>query len=106
MDHTCITIQIIETLKGISWSVKHHGDVSITISAYAEMDRLPNFGDMVAYPALLMPQKIPVDEDAILPYFPNLVEAAPGEFNATPFIMAHNIPFHEIQARVALCHND
>jgi hypothetical protein len=43
-----------------------------------------------------------VDEDAILPYFPNLVEAVPGEFNATPLVMAHNIQFHELQARVAL----
>jgi hypothetical protein len=57
---------------------------------------------MVVHPALLVPQKIPVEKDAILPYFPNLVEAVPGEFNATPFIMANSIPFHELQARVAL----
>jgi hypothetical protein len=57
---------------------------------------------MVAHPALLIPQKIPVDEDSILPYFSNLVEAVPGEFNAAPFVMAHNITFHELQARVAL----
>jgi hypothetical protein len=43
-----------------------------------------------------------VDEDAILPYFPNLVEAVPGELNAMPFFMAHNIQFHELQARVVL----
>jgi hypothetical protein len=43
-----------------------------------------------------------VDEYAILPYFPNLVEAAPIKFNATPVVMAHNIPFHELQAHVAL----
>jgi hypothetical protein len=43
-----------------------------------------------------------MDEDAILPYFPNLVEAVPGEFNATPFAMAHDILFRKIQARVAL----
>jgi hypothetical protein len=30
------------------------------------------------------------------------VEAIPGEFNATPFVKAHNIPFHELQARIAL----
>jgi hypothetical protein len=66
------------------------------------MDRLPKFDEMVAHPELLMPQKIPVDEDAILPYFTNLVEAVPGEFNATSFVMAHNIPFHELQACVAL----
>jgi hypothetical protein len=41
-------------------------------------------------------------EDAILPYFPNLDEAVPGEFNATPFVVVHNIPFREIQACVAL----
>jgi hypothetical protein len=37
------------------------------------MDRLPDFDEMVAHPALLVLQKIPVDEDAILPYFLNLV---------------------------------
>jgi hypothetical protein len=57
---------------------------------------------MVAHPALLVSQKIPVDEDAILTYLPNLVEAVPGEFNATPFLMAHNISFHKIQAHAAL----
>jgi hypothetical protein len=51
---------------------------------------------MVAHPALLVPQKISVDEQAILPY------TAPSKFNATPFVMAHNITFDEIQARVAL----
>jgi hypothetical protein len=56
---------------------------------------------VAAHPALLVPQKIPVDEDAILPYFPNLVEAVPGEFNATQFVMAHNILWHELQACVA-----
>jgi hypothetical protein len=50
----------------------------------------------------LVPQKIPVDKDVILPYFLNIVEAVPGEFNVTPFAMAHNIPFHELKARVAL----
>jgi hypothetical protein len=64
--------------------------------------QLPDFDDMVARPALLFLQKISVDEDAIFPYFPNLMEAVHGEFNATPFVMAHNIPFHELQARVAL----
>jgi hypothetical protein len=66
------------------------------------MDRLPDFDKMVAHPALLVPQKIPVDKYTILPYFLNLVEALPGEFNAMPFVMAHNIPFHELQAHVAL----
>jgi hypothetical protein len=66
------------------------------------MDRLPNFDAMVAHPELLMLQKIPVDEDAILPYFTNIVEAVPGEFNAKSFVMAHSIPFHELQACVAL----
>jgi hypothetical protein len=74
----------------------------IAIGAFADMDRLPNFEKMVAHPALIVPQKIPVDEDAILPYFPNILEAVPGAFNATPFFMAYNIPFHELQARVAL----
>jgi hypothetical protein len=102
MDHTCNMVQMIETMKVIFWSVKKNGDVSIAIRAFADMDRLPGFDEMVAHPALLVPQKIPVDEDTILPYFPNLVEAVPGEFNATPFFMAHNILFHELQARVAL----
>jgi hypothetical protein len=70
---------MIETVKGIFWSVKHHGDVSIAISAFAYIDRLPEFDDMVDRPALLVPHNIPVDEDAILPYFPNLADAAPGK---------------------------
>jgi hypothetical protein len=71
MDHTCNIIQMIETMKGIFWSIKRHGDVSIAIGAFADMDRLPNFGEMVAHPALLVSQKIPVDGDASLSYFPN-----------------------------------
>jgi hypothetical protein len=63
---------------------KKNGDVSIAIGAFADMDRLPDFDEMVVHPALLVPQNIPVDEDAILPYFPNLVEAVPSKFNATP----------------------
>jgi hypothetical protein len=43
-----------------------------------------------------------VDEDGILPYFSNLVQATLIESSATPFVMAHTIPFHEIQAHVAL----
>jgi hypothetical protein len=101
MDHTCNMLQMIKTMKGIFWSVKN-GDISIAIGAFADMDRLPDFDEIVAHPAFLFPQKIPVDEDTILPYFPNLVVAVSGEFNATPFVMAHNIPFHELQARVAL----
>jgi hypothetical protein len=76
-------------------------DVSISIGAFADKDCLPDFNEMVVHPVLLIPQKIPVDEDAILTYFPNLVEAVPGKFNATPFVIAHNIWFHELQARVA-----
>jgi hypothetical protein len=76
--------------------------MSIAIGAFPDMSHLPDFDDMVAHPALLVPHKIPVDEDTILPCFPILMEAIPDEFNATPlFVMAHNIPFHEIQARVA-----
>jgi hypothetical protein len=93
---------MIENMKGIFWSIKKNGDMYITIGAFADMDRLPDFDKMVAHPVLLVPQKIPVDEDAILPYFPNLVEAVPSEFNATPFVVAHNIQFHELQACVAL----
>jgi hypothetical protein len=94
-DHACSMIQMIETMK-------ENGDMYIVIGAFAEMDRLPDFDKMVAHPALLVPQKIQVDEDAVLPYFLNLVEAIPGEFNATLFFMAHNIPFHEPQDCVAL----
>jgi hypothetical protein len=83
MDHICNTIQMVETMKLICWSVKRHGDAPFAIGAFADMDRLPNFDEMVAHPILFVPQKIPVDEDAILPYFPNLAEAVPGEFNAT-----------------------
>jgi hypothetical protein len=90
---------MIETTKGIFWS---DGDVSFAIGVFVDMERLPNFEKKLDHPALLVPQKIPVDEDAILPYFPNLVEAVPGKFNATPFDMAHNISFHELQARFAL----
>jgi hypothetical protein len=74
--------------------------VSIAIGAFADMDLLPDFDKMVAHPALLFPQKIPVDEDTLLPYFPNPVEAVPREFNTTQFVMAHNIPFYELQAHV------
>jgi hypothetical protein len=76
--------------------------VSIAIGEFADMDRLPDFEEMVAHPALLVLQNISVDEDAILPYFPNLVKAVPSEFNVTRFVKVHNIPFHELQAHVAL----
>jgi hypothetical protein len=102
MDHTCNMIQMIETMKGIFWSVKKNGDMSIATGAFADMDRLPDFHEMLADPVLLVPQKFPVDEDAILPYFTNLVEAVPSEFNVTSFVIAHNIPFHEFQACFAL----
>jgi hypothetical protein len=102
MDHTYSIIRMIETMKLICLSIKRRGDVSIAIGAFADMDRLPDFDDMVVHPALLVPHKIPVDEAAMLPYFLKLLEAAPREFNATPFVMAHTIPFCEIQVRVAL----
>jgi hypothetical protein len=76
--------------------------VSIAIGAFEDTYCLLDFDEMVAHPTLLVLQKITVDEEAILPSFPNIVEAAPDELNATPFVMAHNIPFHELQARVAL----
>jgi hypothetical protein len=66
-----------------------------------DMDRLPDFEGVVAYPALLVPHKIPSKEGVILPYFPYLVEAISGEFNATPFVVAHNIPIDEILRRAA-----
>jgi hypothetical protein len=84
MDHTCNMIQMIETMKVIFWSFKQNGYVSIAIGAFADMDHIPEF------------------DGIILHYFPNLVEAVPGEFNVTPFVMAHNIPFNELQAHVAL----
>jgi hypothetical protein len=52
-------IQMIETMKGIFLS--ENGDVSIAISAFVDMDHLPNFDEMVAHPVLLIPQKISVD---------------------------------------------
>jgi hypothetical protein len=94
-------LQMIETLKGIYWSIKRHNGMSITIGAFADMDHLQDFYDMVAHPALLVPQNISVDGNTILTYFPNLMEAAPDEFNATPFAKAHTIPFGKIQPRVA-----
>jgi hypothetical protein len=39
--------------------VKRHSDVSNAVAAFADMDRLPNFNGVVAYPDLLAPQKIP-----------------------------------------------
>jgi hypothetical protein len=53
MDHTFNMIQMIETMKGMFWYIKHHGDVSIAICASADMERLTEFYDMVAHPALL-----------------------------------------------------
>jgi hypothetical protein len=35
-------------------------------------------GPQMDHPTLLVMQKITVDEDAILPYFPNIVESVPG----------------------------
>jgi hypothetical protein len=72
--------------------VKRHGDVLIAVGACADMDRLPDFNGVVAYPSLIAPHKIPSKEGAIVLYFPDLDEAISGEFNATPFVMAHNIP--------------
>jgi hypothetical protein len=81
--------------------VRKNNDLSIAIGAFADMDPLPNFDEMVVHPVLLVPQKIPLNEDAILPYFPNLAEAVPSEFNETSFFMAPNIRFHELQASIA-----
>jgi hypothetical protein len=77
MDYTCNMIQMIKIMKGICWSIKWHGGVSIKIGAFADMARLPSFDEiMVAHPALvLVPQKIAMEENSILPYFPNLAEA-------------------------------
>jgi hypothetical protein len=55
MDQTCNMIQMIETMKGTFWSVKKNGDVSIEIGAFADMECLPDFDEMVAHPALLVP---------------------------------------------------
>jgi hypothetical protein len=46
-------------MKLIFWSIKRHGDVSISIVAFADMDPLPDFDEMVAHPGLLVLQKIP-----------------------------------------------
>jgi hypothetical protein len=58
---------MIKTMEGICWSIKRHWDGSIVIDAFADMDRLHKFDEMVAHPALLMSQKISVDEAATLP---------------------------------------
>jgi hypothetical protein len=78
-DHICNMIQMIETMKGIFLSIKRHDAVSIAIGYFEDMDRLPDFYKMADHPALLVPQKIPVDEDAILPYFPKPTEAILGD---------------------------
>jgi hypothetical protein len=88
MDVACSLLQMTDTLKQVFWMIKRHGDVSIAVGAFVDMDRLPDFNGVVAYPDLLAPQKNLSKEGAILPYFPNLVEAIPGEFNATSFFMA------------------
>jgi hypothetical protein len=46
---------MIETMKLIFWFIKHHGDVSLAIGAFADTDRLPDFDGMVAHPTLLVP---------------------------------------------------
>jgi hypothetical protein len=101
MDVTCSMLQMTENLNKAFWMVKRHGDVSISVGACADMDLLPNFSGVVVYPALLAPHKIPSKEGAILPYFPNLVEAISGEFNATPFVMDQNIPIDKILRKAA-----
>jgi hypothetical protein len=101
MDIACSMPQTTETLKQVFWMVKRHGDVSIAVGACADMDRLPYFNGVVAYHALLAPHKIPSKEGDILSYFPNLVEVLSGEFNATPFVMAHNIPIDESPRKAA-----
>jgi hypothetical protein len=75
--------------------------VSIAIGTFADMDRLTDFEKWwlirrYSFRIRFQWTKTPFS------YFPNLVEAVLGKFNATPFLMAHNIPFHELQARVAL----
>jgi hypothetical protein len=74
--------------------------VSIVIGAFADMGHLPHF-DNGGSSGVTCYAEDSSGRRRTLPYFPNLVEAVPGEFNATPFVMAHNIPFHELQARVA-----
>jgi hypothetical protein len=101
MDVACSMLQMTETLKQVFWMVKRHGDIFIAVGVFADRYRIPDFNEVVAYPALLTPQKNRSKEGAILPYFPNLVEAIPGEFNATPFVMAHNIPMDEILRNAA-----
>jgi hypothetical protein len=101
MDVACSMLQMTETLKQVFWMVKQHGDVSIAVGACADMDRLPDFNGVVVYPALLTPHKHPSKEGAILSYFPNLVEAISGKFNATPFVVAKNIPIDKIIRKAA-----
>jgi hypothetical protein len=78
MDHACNMLQMIETLKGIFWSINYHGGASIAISAFADMDHLPDFDDVMAHHALLVPHKIPVDQDTSVSYFPNLMRSYPA----------------------------
>jgi hypothetical protein len=101
MDFACSMLKMTETLKQFFWMVKQHGDVSIVVGTCADMDRLPDSNGVVAYPALLAPHTIPSKEGAILSYFPNPVEAISGEFNATPFVIAHNIPINKILRKAA-----
>jgi hypothetical protein len=82
MDVACSMLQMTETLKQVFWMVERHGDVSIAVGEFADMDRLPEFNGVVAYPSLLAPQNNPSKQGAILPYFPNLVDAILVEFNA------------------------
>jgi hypothetical protein len=53
MDVACYMLQMKETLKQVFWMVKQHGDVSIAVGVCADMDCLPDFNGVVAYPALL-----------------------------------------------------
>jgi hypothetical protein len=73
MDIACSILQMTETLKQVFGMFKRHGDVSIAVGACVDMDLLPDFNGVVAYPALRAPHKIPSKEGDILPYFPNLV---------------------------------
>jgi hypothetical protein len=58
MDNMCTMHQMIYTLKGISWSIKRRVDVSIGVSAFSDMDLLPDFDGVVAHQYLLAPKKI------------------------------------------------
>jgi hypothetical protein len=73
MDVACSMLQMTETLKQFFWMVKQIGDVSIAVGAFADMERLPDFNGVVAYPALLAQQKNPSKEGASCHTFQTLL---------------------------------